>query len=409
MQTLAAAWTPWAIWFLDRYLDRGRLRDAIGTGACFAVCLASCLYLGAFLVLVLPLYAGLALALGRYPVERKRLAVLAGVGACTLIPLWPIVTHHLAYARAHTYQHPLDELLRFSVELTALVKVPAWQAWWADTGYAGLTSHWSAAFPGFAALALGAYGVWRGGKTARLLLILCFVCFLISLGPRLMIYQHTPVRYAQFLPLPGRLFEIWSVIRWPMRILFFCFLAWSALVGLGFTAVVRTWPTRARWLTAAYVAMILYWEYRPLDSYARNSMTIPDPIALSDAYPFLAAETDRGGVVELPAADASGYRTPMLVKSIYGSAGHLRRVVAFHGTVRPPNTVPLLEAAERAPDPASLDLLRRNGCTRLVVHRTWDPQNTLDGKIRALREAGLPVLHESKESVVFSLDQRKPG
>src|SRR5215471_13906463 len=149
----------------------------------------------------------------------------------------------------------------------------------------------------------------------------------MSLGPRLMIYPQTPVSYADLLPLPGRIFEVFSVIRWPMRILFFSYLAWSALCGLGFTAAVRNRPPWARWLAAACVLTILYAEYRPAEDrpmgrYAGNSMTIADPLALSDAYPFLAAETDRGGVVELPAADATGYRTPMLVKSIYGSAGH---------------------------------------------------------------------------------------
>jgi hypothetical protein len=289
-----------------------------------------------------------------------------------------------------------------------LIKVPEWQAMWHHSSYISPTANFSAAFPGLAALALGVYGCLRGGRAARLMLILGFVCFLMSLGPRLMIYQQTPVSYAHLLPLPGRIFEVFSVIRWPMRILFFSYLALSALCGLGFTAAVRNWPSWARWLAAACVLTILYAEYRPMTRYAGNSMTISSPLGLSDAYPFLAAETDRGGVVELPAADSTGYRTPMLVRSTYGSAGHFRRVVAFHGSVRPTLTIPLLEAAERAPDAASLQLLRQNGCTRLVVHRDWNSQDTLDGKIQALREAGLPVLYESKESVVFALDQRKP-
>lgn len=95
-------------------------------------------------------------------------------------------------------------------------------------------------------------------------------------------------------------------------------------------------------MALAVVVLILFFEYRPLDSYAARSVAVADPLAISDAYRFLAAKADRGGVVELPAADRGGYRTPMLVRSTYGSAGHLRRVVAIHGQGLPALTFVML-------------------------------------------------------------------
>ena len=106
--------------------------------------------------------------------------------------------------------------------------------------------------------------------------------------------------------------------------------------------------------------------------------------------------------MELPAAER-GYRTPMLVRSTYGSAGHLRRVVAIHGQAWPPLTIAILEDAEALPDQAAVDHLRRFGCSRVVVHRRWMGGGRMDAKIAAMREAGLPLLWESDEAVVFAL------
>ena len=75
--------------------------------------------------------------------------------------------------------------------------------------------------------------------------------------------------------------------------------------------------------------------------YTADSVVVPDPLALSDAYRLLATENDRGGIVELPVTDSEGYRMPMFVLSVYGSAGHLRRVAATNRYI--------LEEAERLP------------------------------------------------------------
>ena len=94
----------------------------------------------------------------------------------------------------------------------------------------------------------------------------------------------------------------------------------------------------------------------------------------------------------------------MLVRSTYGSAGHLRRVVAIHGQGLPPLTRAILEEAERLPDPAAVDHLRRYGCSRVVVHRTWIGGVKMNALIARMRQAGLPVLWRSNEAVVFALE-----
>jgi hypothetical protein len=115
------------------------------------------------------------------------------------------------------------------------------------------------------------------------------------------------------------------------------------------------------------IALIMI-ESWPRLWFVQKSAAAADPMALSDAYPFLASEPDRGGVVELPVADRSGWRTLYLTRYTYASAAHQRRIVAIHGGVRPAVTDSLLNAAVYAPDSTAMRLLSSHGVTRLVIH-----------------------------------------
>jgi len=408
LQTLAIWCAPFAFLFLDRFLRRGGLFNLVGAAASCALCLLSGMYIGLFLVIGLSLYVGAALVAGRASLDVRRLVALAAAGFASFACLWPILSHYVAFSQRVGYAHPLSVLTRFSLELTALIKVPAWQALWASTGYKGVTWHESAAFPGLVTLALVLCAFGRRARNAsgpvlRLLLLMTLIFFVLSLGPRLLVFENTPVAYAEWLPLPGLIFARLSAIRWPMRAFLLSALFGSVVAGLGFAAATSAWPRARRVIACALVAGALVVEYRPKWGYAGESLALPDPLAFSGAYPFLASEQDRGAVVELPAADPNGYRTPMLVRSVYGSAGHLRRVIAIHGSVVPPLTSELLHEADRLPDESAVDHLRRYGCTRVVVHRFWQPGPRIDDQIARMRAAGLPVLWESDEAVTFAL------
>ena len=190
-----------------------------------------------------------------------------------------------------------------------------------------------------------------------------------------------------------------------MRAFLFSLIFFSVAAGIGFTALTRDASSRRRTIDCVLIALLLFCEYRPVNWYSARSVSIPDPLELSDAYPFLATESDRGAIVELPAADENGYRTPAMVVSAYGSAGHLRRVAATHGQGLPPVNVTILQEAERLPSESAVTNLREQGFSRVVLHRRWLPDNRIDQVIGSLRAAGLPVLWESGESVVFSLSQ----
>lgn len=86
----------------------------------------------------------------------------------------------------------------------------------------------------------------------------------------------------------------------------------------------------------------------------------------------------------------------------YGSAGHLRRVVAYHGSVRLAAPDSLQEAASRLPDRDAQDFLRSAGGTRLVVHRSLMKPEAAARVIAALEKANYRKLHDGIEGVVFA-------
>lgn len=188
-----------------------------------------------------------------------------------------------------------------------------------------------------------------------------------------------------------------------MRLYLVTLLMISVMVSLGATSFLSRMRSSRRVLITCAMLVLMILEYRPMSAFARLSVEAPDPLAMSDAYPFLASETDRGGIAELPLADHGGRRAPMVTRYTYGSAGHLRRVVAVHGSVIPPVIDSLEHAMEDLPDVAAQNVLTGHGVTRLVIHKSLFKGDSATKLIGALRSSGLPVLFDGLEGVVFSL------
>jgi len=263
------------------------------------------------------------------------------------------------------------------------------------------------AFPGLAAIALAAYAIitLRRSKENRgtmwILVSLVVICFLLALGPILKPINVNPLRHAAWLPMPGKIWLVIPGIRWPMRIFFFAWLAGAILCGLGLTALeLRVGSRRSRIVATVVIALVVI-EYWPAPWFAGRSVVAPDPMSLSDAYPYLASEANRGGVVELPTADQSGWRTAFSTRYIYASSGHLRRIVALHGSVTPPVIDSLLRAANALPDSSSMRILSDHGVSRVVVHRTLMQKDSAEILVRGIQRAGYPLLFAGSDGVVF--------
>jgi uncharacterized protein YqgC (DUF456 family) len=411
LQTLGVCWIPFAIFFLDQYLESRSPRDAIGLAASLVISVLCSIYLAVFLALVLPLYAILCWIFGRYRFNARALGGLLATGIFAAALLTPILSHYLRFSSDFGYAHDTRTLANFSMELAAPLRMPDWMAVWAWTPLVRRTTWTTAlsytpAFPGLVAIALAIYAIItlrrnrENRATMWILVSLAVICFLLALGPILRPINLNPLPHAGWLPMPGKIWLVIPGIRWPMRIFFFAWLAGAILCGLGLTAIERRAGTRSRIIAIVVIALVVI-EYWPASWFAGRSVVAPAPMSLSDAYPYLASEVDRGGVVELPTADHSGWRTPFSTRYIYASAGHLRRVVALHGSVTPPVTDSLRRAANALPDSSSMKILLDHGVSRVVVHRSLMQKDSADILIRGIQRAGYPILFAGSDGVVF--------
>ena len=177
----------------------------------------------------------------------------------------------------------------------------------------------------------------------------------------------------------------------------------AVAAGLGLTAILEGFTNRRRETVLLLILLLLLVELRPQPWLAGDSIRILEPLQMSDAYPMLAGETDRGAVVEWPSDKAKGGRDEFAMSLYaYGSAGHLRNVLAYKGSIRLPEVDSLQAAAGRLPNEERRQRLWRAGVSRLVLHRPARPGES-ERRITSLRDAGYRVLHEGLESVVFSL------
>ena len=407
IQTMAAAGLPFVFLLFERYLDAGRAADAALLGAAAVLTALGSSYFGVFLLLMLPVYAALDSLAGPRRLDAGRLAGLAMTGAVCGFLLLPLARHYIEFGGEFGYRHGRSTLSRFSLTVSSFFRFPAWERLWSGTRLAH-GEDVSGAFPGLAACALALLAFVRpagsrdAGSRRRLLLAAALVSLLFALGPDLRIRGGRPIPLPAWAPLPGRLFLAVNAVRWPMRMYFFTLLFGGVLAGLGLTRLAGGLRGSARRAVETAAIVFLLLEFWPRSGYAlgRSSPLAP-PLELSDAYPFLASERDRGGVVELPVADPDGYRTPLLERYVFASTGHRRRVVAFSGAVPLPPVDNLLAAALRLPSPPARRFLAANGVDRVVVHRSRMAAG--EGLCAELRRAGLPVLFDGAEATVFDL------
>ncbi len=409
IQTLAVCWSPFAVLFLDRLLESGRLRDAAGLVASVTFRGLSGVYFGVFLAIILPLYALLSIVVGRHRPQRRPLWLLAAAGLATVLLVSPIAIHYLRFSSDHGLDHPVGVVMRFSVALKDLFKAPGWMLVWGDTPLSR-GARATAAFPGIVASVLGIVFLLSARKKelrplALLLALSVVAAFIFSLGPVLKIRgDDYPSRIAEWVPLPGRLFALFSAVRIPMRIVLYSILFGSAMVGLGATQLTNRLRNRhARMATCVAVLLLIAAEYAPKRWFAGGSAIVPEPGAVSSAYVFLRDEPDAGAVVELPSTDVRGVRGAVMTRYMYASTWHRRRVVAYHGSVLPPPVDSLQAAADRLPDESARRMLAQAGVTRLVFHRVLVQPDSSERALARLRGAGYRALHEAPDAVTFQL------
>jgi hypothetical protein len=136
---------------------------------------------------------------------------------------------------------------------------------------------------------------------------------------------------------------------------------------------------------------------------------VPAPLALSSAYRWLHDAKPAGASVELPSADATGFRNPQMSRYVYAAVGHEMPVVSYYGSHWLPELDSLQTAAESLPAMEARRFLLSHGVTRVIVHRERPVGDRLQPNIQAMRDAGFSVQHEQSDAVVFSIPAPTPN
>jgi hypothetical protein len=411
IQTMAICWSPIAILGLDMALEKSSIRGLALLFAGFVWTFLSGMYFGIFLSIVLVLYVLAALIFGRYPFNLRALATIAVTMILAGAILSPLFLHYLDFAKSFgAYPHSKAELSSASLPLNAVFHTPAWLSSWSRTLLATSTpDRFVAAFPGVVALGLAIVGTIysRQRQETRAAVPILFaiggICFLLALGPSVEIRPGVISGWLTSLPLPGKLWSAISAIRWPMRIFMYAILAGSVLAGLGASVLLTRLPAEWRRAATGVIVVILLAELWPAQWFTTRSQEIVDPMKMSDAYSFLAAERDRGGVAELPNNTDSGKATPFGTRYAFGSSGHHRGVVAVHGSLLPPLLDTLRIESYRLPAPDAIKMMQSYGVTRLVIHKDLMSVPSADSIARALRSEGYTPIFETTASTVFEL------
>lgn len=414
IQTMAICWSPLALLGLDLALEGRSYSGLAMLGSGFVMTFLCGMYFGVFLSMVIALYVLAALLARRYEPNVGALARIAATIAVALAVLSPIFIHYVRYASSFgAYPHTTTELSLSSLPLEALIRTPTWLwAWNRTVLTTAVPGQFVGAFPGFVTLALAGFGLASRKAThasrsaVSVLLIVAVICFLLALGPDVEIHSRVPSPWLTALPLPGKLWIAFSAVRWPMRIFMYSVLCIALVAGLGATKLLDRLSSKQYPIVASIIVVLMFVELRPASWFASSSVRIVDPIRMSSAYAFLARERDRGGIVELPSRMDSGIATPFATRYAYGSAGHLRGVIAFHGSLFPSLLDSLRLASYDLPNPDAVRMMVSHGVSRVVLHSDLMSADSFDRLMRAFLSNGDSILFQSSGSVVMTLSHR---
>ena len=338
-----------------RYLQRWKLKDALGVAFVGVAQVYFGWYYAYFLALGLAVLLAFAVVAGlwRPPSGHPRwLLLFAGLALVAVLPVtWPYVVQRFAFPE---FRRSLGESALYSADALDYFKAHFASPWVRIFHFpTGPQSYW----PGTIAAILGAIGAraaWRKGSGngrigtaqegrraglatlrarfnsagwAGYFLLLGIIAFLFSLGPILHVGGH---RF--WIPLPeAALYYLvpgWSGMRAPSRLAVLALLGAVVLAGFGYERLRGLWNERKRrrsWWPAVAAALFLVsaWEswIAPL-----SLLTLPTPSTIPAAYRWLASRPGRDPLLELPVVASDGDEDEAYGLRQYG--------LLFHGKPR---------------------------------------------------------------------------
>jgi hypothetical protein len=380
---LVAFWTPLALYFLDRFLDRRAWRDLLAGSLCVGLQFLAAAYHGYFLLVAILVWVG-GRAIARS--EVRGVTVLARVLLGLALAGALVLPFSLPYFRVRSeygaLQVPLQSLGEASADWRSYIATRSDSLLYGSLlnirqpGFSGGYSGEKWLFPGLLGVALAALGLavslTRSGRAYRrvwLPMALAATAFVLSFGPTIRVAgQALPSPYLLLWHfLPG-----FSSVRVPARFAMLMVLGLSLSAAVGYRWIQDRLPGRARrlglvGLTLGVVLLeSMFSQLRP--------GPVPTRSQIPEEYRWLATH-GVGALLELPSGEAASGQLDDVVKSLeretwymFFSVFHWRPLVNGYSGYPPAPAAEMQERVAGLPSTESLRYLQAVGVRQILVH-----------------------------------------
>ena len=393
LELLWTGWMPLTLLAVHVAVDRQSIRAGLAAGLLLVAQALSCIYYAVFFSTILIPFA-LALAAGRPPRELRRAAL--GVCGGTLIAAAVLSAYITPYrhARAAVGERSEDEARLYSAgPVHYLAATPDNRLYGRFAEALGRPE--KRLFPGAAALVLTAVAMWP--PFSRRNLAYAFALLLavdLSFGPSGVTYEW----------LRDYVFA-YRGLRAPARAGAVSLLMFAVLARIGWARCQRS-PGLAG-VARAPLAGVALLSIAVLEYLTLPRTLTTAPVSAAPVYSWLASQTDRGAVVELPVPDEHalpGHDAEFMYQSTF----HWKPLVNGYSGNVPASYVQLLRGLRELPADGAVQQLRRAGVTYVVVHERLCGSASyrrmtagLDARGDAVRRARFGV--PGDEVIVYSL------
>ena len=370
-------WSPWALWALQRTIETGTVKFGLLTGLFLALQMASSVYYGIFLLMLVAVVGMLQLITLRGPhLTRAARAFLLGTALAASVSAVYSLPYSAAAARVGT--RTTLEIRTFSARPRDYrVATPTNLLY--GYSYAGPPER--QLFPGIVPPLLALVGLLLIPPTTPMIayLIGLLVAFEFSLGS-----------FGHLQPLLYEHVGLFRGLRAPARAYAFCLLFLGVLAAHGLAAITATLRDTTRRAIAALVCALVLLEYKvaplPLVRYHNESPSL---------YVLL-ARLPHGIVAEFP-MPRPGHPPGHDPRFAYMSTFHWMPLLNGYSGFYPPSYLHRLARLSRFPDAASVAALKRENVRYVIVHDDGYPEGERVRIVERLLRLGLARLADFED------------
>lgn len=349
MELQWAMWSPLALLFLHRTLEKGRWLDGLATGGCVVLQMLSSIYYGIFLATLLAVATLLLMVRDRAaPVG----AVVRSLALGAVVAIGIVAMYARPYAKAHAEvgDRPVSEVRMFSATPMSYLAAPP-QNWLYGRFDRIPRGDERRLLPGAMPVLLALLGLLLVRPSTRTLVYLVLVAFAFDMS--LGLYGHSFRFLYHYIPA-------YRNFRAVARLGIFVLLFVGVLAAQGYRLIVGRMGPRGRrsaFVGIAGIILMEYWTAVPLTTFPNTPPAV---------YRLLAAQPP-GVVAELPVPRADALPGDE-AEHAYMSTFYWYPIVNGYSGNYPPSYLQRLDRLSTFPDARSIRQLRLDGVRYLVIH-----------------------------------------